>query len=374
MAKRRAWGSVQKKGRVWYGVYDGPKKDGKRKPVWERAQKAGFPNTRQGALDLLAVRKAQIVKGDWDNPAARLPFADLAQEFVDVLLPLRRDNTQVVYKLMLNNHLIPAFGSIDTRQMDSPVLQRFIGTKVEEGLCADYIRNLIQLVKNVIRFGHKHGRLRQMPVFYLVFPKSTKKEIDPFTRDEATALMDAAEQWRPLIACAIWTGMRQGEILGAEWSNLDADGGTYTVRHNLNRRLELAPTKTGDVGDVWVSEMLLREFDAQKRFVAQCQLGAKDWEASDLIFPRHVDGRPMRHTTVNSAHNRICEKAGVRYRSFHTYRHTCASLLIDQKESIKLVQRQLRHEDVMTTLRTYAHLMPEAGPEAFRKFDEAMGF
>jgi len=275
---------------------------------------------------------------------------------------------------MLNNHLLPHLSSVDSRTMDSSILQRLVGLKIEEKLGADYIRNLIQLVKSVLRFGHKHGRIRQMPVFYVDYPKSTKKEIDPFTRDEVRALVGAAGVWRPLIVCAVWTGMRQGELLAAEWHNLNADEGTYTVRHNLNRRLELAPTKTGDVGDVWVSEVVLRELEVQRRFLAQCQLGAESWESSDLVFPRHVDGKPMRHTTLYAAYGRICEEAGVRYRNFHTLRHTCASLLLDQKENIKLVQRQLRHKDVKITLSTYAHLMPEAGAEAVRKFDLVMGF
>lgn len=374
MGKRRAWGSPQQKGGVWYGVYNGPSLNGERNQKWESAQKAGFPNSRRGALDLLTVRKAQIVEGNWDNPAAQVPFADLAQEFVDVMSPLWRDNTNTVYRLMLNNHLIPHLGNVDSRKMDSSALQRFIGTKVEEGLCADYIRNLIQLVKSVIRFGHKHGRLRQMPVFYLVFPKSTKKEIDPFTKDEVHALLDAADDWRPLFSFAVWTGMRQGEILAAQWSDLNTEGETFTVRYNLNRRLELAPTKTGDVGDVWVSPMVRRELEKQRSHLAAWELGAQKWEASDFIFPRHSDGLPMRHTTVIDAHRRICEKAGVRYRNFHTYRHTCASLLLDLEKNIKLVQQQLRHKDIKITLGTYSHLMPEAGPEAFRRLDAAMGF
>jgi hypothetical protein len=111
----------------------------------------------------------------------------------------------------------------------------------------------------------------------------------------------------------------------------------------------------------------VRWFEGGRSKVAQWELACNPWEDHDLIFPRETSGKPMRYTSLNNAYRQICMEAGVEYRSFHILRHTCASLLLSQGESIKLVQKQLRHRDVKVTLSTYTHLLPEAGPEALKK-------
>jgi integrase len=370
MSKRRPWGSaIEKRGR-WYAVYSGPRKpNGARNQVWEQALSAGLPNTRQGAMNLLAVRRAELAQGEWQNPNASLPFRVLSDEWWEAISPLWRLNTRVIYRVMLRNHLIPALGSLDARSIDSSVLQRLIGQKIKSGLSGRYVREIIQLAKGILGYGHKHGHLKHPLVFHLDLPKINNKEVDPYTPEEVRLLLDAAGQWRPLIAFAVWTGCRQGEILAARWQHLDLGKGTYKVVHNLNRDLELAPPKNGEVGEVWISPILQEELAQQRAQLAQWQLSANSWEDHDLIFPREASGIPLRYTTLNSAYRRICSEAGVAYRSFHSLRHTCASLLLAQGESIKLVQKQLRHRDVKVTLSTYAHLMPEAGPEALKKLD-----
>ena len=365
--RRREWGSAVKKRRRWYAVYEGPRHpDGKRNQVWEPVA----PNTQQSALDLLIRRRAELVAREWEAPNATVEFALLAQEWYETMGPLWKVNTREVYRTMLELHVLPVIGRLDARQIDTPVVQRFIGKKLSEGLSPRYIRDIVQVVNNVLRYGHKHGRLRHLAVLHLELPKIRRRRVDPYTPGEVRMLLEAACEWRPLIAWAIWTGMRQGEILAAKWSNVDTAMGVYHVKENLNRHLEFASTKTGEEADVWLSPFVMGELEDQRRQVAVWQLSAAGWEDNDLIFPRPKNGRPWRHTTVNHAYKHVCDVAGVPYRNFHNLRHTCASLLLAQGENIKVIQKQLRHADVRVTLSVYSHLMPEAGPEALLRLDE----
>jgi len=250
-------------------------------------------------------------------------------------------------------------------------LQRLVGCKIKQGLSPSYVREIYQLVRTILGFAHKHGLLHHPPVFHVTLPAVPRKEVDPFTPEEIRLLLNTAGEWRELIAFAIWTGCRQGEILAARWQCLDEKRGKFLVKNSLNRQLEFAPTKTKDEGEVWVSKRLLEELDVQKKRSALWRLASSEWQDLDLIFPRKNDGTPQRHSTVKSAFQRICGAAGVPYRSFHTLRHTCASLLLSQNATLKVVQRHLRHKDVKITLGTYSHLLPDDGPQAVENLDRA---
>ncbi|MFJ1549496.1 tyrosine-type recombinase/integrase [Streptomyces sp. NPDC088246] len=82
---------------------------------------------------------------------------------------------------------------------------------------------------------------------------------------------------------------------------------------------------------------------------------------------------PVRKSLIDSAIKTICKKAGVEPRRWHELRHHYASVLIAGGENPKAVQKRLGHKDVMTTLRTYAHLFAEAEERTRDVLDAAWG-
>jgi integrase len=256
---------------------------------------------------------------------------------------------------------------MDVREIDGPVLQRVVSSLK---LAASTMRVVLGVARQILRWGHRHGRIRVLRDLSVKLPSIVRAKVDPLTRAEVLRLLDNSFEWRPLLMWAIYTGMRQGEIIAAKWQHLEA--GVYHVREAVNRRGELTRTKTNDGGSCWVPAGLLRALEDQRAYNSHRELATDDWIDHGFIFPG-PHGGAYSHTPLIRAFQRACESADLRQRPFHHLRHTCASLLIDQGETIPTVQHQLRHANPSITLDTYTHLMPDAGAAALQRLDEAIG-
>jgi integrase len=363
--RRRPWGTPQQRNGNWYAVYS-PLKGSKRR-VWERV----YPNTRTRALDVLAQRQAELASGTWDDPTSILTFGTLAAEWFATMRGSWKPQTEAVYKSRLEQHALPYLADVDVRQIDGAALQRLATSMAPRQTRT--IRCIIGTVKQVIRWGHEHSRIRTLPNLNVKLPPVPRSEVDPLTIKEARKLLDNAFEWRPMLMWALFTGMRQGEILAAKWENLNTERGTYDVRENLNRKQEFDTPKTGIYGTVEVPPPLLVALENQRTQVSAWELATDKWNGCGLIFPNRRHGGPNDHTVLVRAFRMACDTAGLRRRPFHHLRHTCASLLIDQGETVLTVAGQLRHKDASVTINTYSHLMPDAGKDALIRLAESVG-
>ena len=167
-----------------------------------------------------------------------------------------------------------------------------------------------------------------------------------------------------LFLTAILTGMREGELLGLQWNDVDWTAKKIRVRRALWRGkldgkwqcLLQAPKSKAAIRDIDVGDELLQELRKHKLVSPKSHL--------DLVFCSS-DGKPLEVRTLMRWHfHPALERAGLRRIRFHDLRHTYASLLIAQGENPKYIQRQLGHASIKTTFDTYGHLMEEANPKA----------
>lgn len=359
----------RKSGIQWYAVYDGPRhSDGRRNQIWEPAQ----PNTRTAARKLATTRLAQMHQGEWDHPNKPVRFGDLAERWFEIdVKPRAASNTLDAYSTWLRSHVLPHFGDFDAREIRSEDIQIFVATKLKEDLSVGYIKQLVGQVKTILRQGIEWGYLRRGSAEFRVrYPRVQKVEIDPFPPEELRALLAAAsDEWRPLLTMATWTGMRQAELIAAKWANLDEDRDVYWVRESMTRRMEFGNVKGANAATVELSPYVMNALRVQRTHVSRWQLASPDWEDFGLIFPNSKTGRAWTHSYLRKVFLGICEAANVRYRPPHNLRHTCASLMLHQGDSLKVVQKQLRHANPQITLSTYIHLMPDELKEAAARLD-----
>lgn len=359
----------RKTGVQWYAVYDGPPKaDGSRNQVWE----AAVPNNRATARRLATMRIAQLHRGEWEHPREPVYFHDLADRWLEKdAKPRLAANSIEAYETWLTNHLVPYFGDRDSRFLKSEDLQGFVAEKLGAGLAVGYVKSLVGLLKTILRQGVEWGHLRpgaaEMRVRY---PRHQKDEVDPFTPTEIRALIAASRpRWRPMLIMAVWSGMRQSELLASRWKHLDREKGQYLVKESLTRKMVFGPTKGAAAAPVDLSPYVFEALEEQKARVAEWRLAGVDWQDHDLIFPNAATGKPWTQSYVRKVFIDTCERAKVRYRPPHNLRHTCASLMIHQGDSIKAVQSQLRHASPRLALDTYIHLMPNVRREAIHRLD-----
>jgi len=171
---------------------------------------------------------------------------------------------------------------------------------------------------------------------------------------------------------AVTTGMRQGEIFGLQWDDVDLDAGTLSVRHSLEEvkgklTLKVPKTKSGrrNIKLSMISVQALRD-----RWALAMQ---EDATGVPFVFC-DTDGNPLRKSNFERRVWKPLRKLArlpetVR---FHDLRHTSASWLLKAGVSAKVVQERLGHADVRVTLNTYSHVMPGMQDEAADKFDEVL--
>jgi integrase len=188
-------------------------------------------------------------------------------------------------------------------------------------------------------------------------PGQTVKRV--LSSDGLAELLDKAKGvHRPLIAAAIFTGLRQGELLGVTWADVDFAGGFVRVRKQLGRSGErVEPKTTQAIRDVVMMTALASILRRHKAASAHCL-------DSDFVFATR-EGRPLQARNVLRGFDRAANAAklnpeGIRKLTFHDCRRTFASLLIAQGGDVVFVSRQLGHSDPSITLRVYADLFDRA--------------
>ncbi len=191
-------------------------------------------------------------------------------------------------------------------------------------------------------------------------------------------MLDAAEGDRlaGLFRVALTLGLRQGEVLGLMWDDIDLERRTVRVRRALQRidgALVLKEPKTDKSRRTLTLPVSLsaalrvhRDRQAFEKAVA----GA-EWRESGLVFTSSI-GTPLDPRNVIRSWHRIQKTHGLPRRNFHITRHTAASLMLAEGVPVKVVQEVLGHSLLSTTADTYGHLFPEAFDGAADAMERAL--
>jgi integrase len=220
--------------------------------------------------------------------------------------------------------------------------------------------------------------------------KALHEEIQPLTAQEVPIFLETARthfcDFFVLFLCAIHTGMRSGELAGLQWGDIDFNGKYLVVRRNLTRgRIET--TKTGRIRRVDISDALLHELQMMKRKRQQEYLTRGSSSIPEWVFlgPGNIiweDGKAVgreegqrldMYNVKSRAFLKTLEKAKLRRIRFHDLRHTFASLLIQNGESLAYIKDQLGHSSIKMTVDVYGHLVPGANRAAVNRLPGPSG-
>jgi len=247
---------------------------------------------------------------------------------------------------------------------------------VGKGLAKDTIRLTLATLRKILNKALRVRLITENPAtrlgeFFRQAP-TRHKEIEPLTEAEVIKFLEAVRQHSPhhfaLFLCAIHTGLRSGELAGLQWGDLDENGKFLVVRRGIVRG-KINLTKSGKVRKVDVSDSLLAALLdlRRKRKEALLADGMNELPATEWIFPNQ-DGGFQDMKNLKKRHFQKClQKAGLRRIRFHECRHTFASLLIQNGESLTYVKEQLGHSSIQITVDVYGHLVPGANRQAVNR-------
>lgn len=285
-----------------------------------------------------------------------------------------RPRTRSVYETNLRVHVLPRLGRRRIAEIDVEDVARLLSELRADGLAPWTIRGVLTSLGRVFSHAARRNMIAANPIARLERgerPKVERREMRVLDGDGIERLLDETRpNYRTLIATAIFTGLRQGELLGLTWGDLDLDGGLVRVRKQLDRSGKRVPPKTPQAArEVVLMPALvkmLREHKAEAFALGRAGAGAFVFatEAGTPFYWRNVskrglEGAAERAGLIASKAERMRAKAegteAARLR-FHDLRHSFASMLIAQGHDVVFVSRQLGHASPNITLGVYGHL------------------
>jgi integrase len=260
-------------------------------------------------------------------------------------------------------------------QVSRADLKEMIYGKLKEGLTPATVTRIKALISGVLSHALEDGLIQANPTSRLgrlIKGKDRKADVNALTREEARGFLEVVSQHYPkhfpFFLCALRTGLRLGELLALQWGDVDFRGGFIEVRRAFVVG-EITTPKNGKSRRVDMSKQLAETLKAVRTEQKREAL-AKGRELPELVFVNGV-GRVLEHANLRT---RVfwpaLAKAGLRRIRIHDLRHTFASLLIQNGESLAYVRDQLGHHSIQITVDTYGHLVPGANRQAVDRLDD----
>jgi integrase len=209
-------------------------------------------------------------------------------------------------------------------------------------------------------------------------PSPRKKAMRTMTPAEVEVLLEAAQDnyYYPVIYTAVSTGLRQAELLGLRWRDVDLEMLSISVTQVLYKRggvCRFNEPKTAHsrrrVAMTPKLALFLREYKVEREQLYQ-ELG-KPLILDDLVFTS-IDNEPLNPSVVTHNFHKIATHAGLTGVRFHDLRHTFASIMLLRGAKPKVISEALGHASVAFTMDTYSHIIEGMQSDAMALLDEVL--
>ena len=282
-------------------------------------------------------------------------------EYTGNLKPL----TVKQYTTYINNRIVKNMGSVKLTRLDTPIIQRFYNQLTKEGLSPVTIKNIHSILHSMLETAVEVGYMRTNPSNICKLPKSEKKQIKPLENADISKLLEAlkGDKYESLYTVDLFTGLRQGELLGLTWDSIDFKKGTMYIYRQLQFNkgsYYFTSLKNGKTRTIALAPYVLNILRNQKAWQAECQLKSYGmWNnKDDLVFTNELGG----HLTQNYTYRhfkKIVSNIGIPDARLHDLRHTFAVSSLQSGNDVKTVQEALGHHTAAFTLDVYGHVTEE---------------
>jgi integrase len=306
----------------------------------------------------------------------------------DVLKPLvdagkLAHSSYVRYAGIVENHLKPAIGHKKLRDLTRAEVRKLYNEKGKtlSPRSVDYVHVTLQkalsqavrddLITRNVASGERPRSSRQRDL----------EKVKALSPTQVRALLNAARGTREvaLYTIALHTGLRQGELLGLRWEDVDLEKGKLSVRRSLkvtDHGLDFGPPKNkASRRSVPLNRTAVTVLRAHRTRQNSERLAAPEWRETGLVFPNRVGGPMNPSNLYHREYKPLLKRSGLESEgfTFHSLRHTFASVLCNSDVHAKKIQTLMGHSSITQTMDTYSHLMRGIGDDAVGELDEAFG-
>jgi len=292
-----------------------------------------------------------------------------------------RPRTHEAYASIIRLHILPHIGKRPLRKLQPEDLDHLYSRELASGLSAGTVGNIHRILHRALADALRRGEVVRNVCDLVSPPKQQEKEMHALSPAQCQQLLAAAEgeEYEALYALALTTGMRQGELLGLRWADIDLDVGHIHVMRTIARVtgkgfIEQAPkTRAGRRGVV-LTTIAIDALRHHRRSQREARLRAGPaWEDRDLVFCNTV-GKPIEPGNIARRYFQpLLARAGLPQIRFHDLRHSAASLLLSLGTHPKIVQELLGHSKIGVTMDTYSHVLPSMQGAAMEELNHFLG-
>jgi integrase len=285
----------------------------------------------------------------------------------DIVTPKLAPKTVKAYQDAVRLHLVPELGQIELGKLTPQAVTSLLRNKERDGLSPRSVAMIREVLRGALNVAMKMQMVERNAAALAESPRQVKPERRMLTPEEGKRLLRVVESGRlaALYRLALTLGMRQAEILGLRWQDVDLDAGVLRVRQTLQHiggETHIKEPKTArSRRTLALSSSLIAALTAHKDRQAfeRVKAGAR-WQESDLVFTT-ANGTPLEARNLVRDFKRQLAAAELPANlRFYDMRHAAASLLLADGMPITAVSAMLGHALCSTTLNTYAHVLPGA--------------
>ena len=300
-----------------------------------------------------------------------------------------KPNTQLNVRRLLDNHILPLFGSYKLDKLTTPLIQNVVNkladktNKGEEGAFL-YYDSLHALNKRILQYGVVMQAIPFNPAREVILPRNTQKakreKIKHFDNQELKKFLDYLDSLNlnkfryyyenTLYKFLLATGCRINEALALSWSDIDLDNAVVHITKTLNYKQETnSPKSKTSLRDVDIDQATVSMLKQYR--LRQTKEAWKIGKSESVVFSDFIHEYPNNRTLQTRLRTHF-KRAKVTNIGFHGFRHTHASLLLNSGIPYKELQHRLGHSTLSMTMDIYSHLSKENAKKAVSFYETAL--
>ncbi len=300
-----------------------------------------------------------------------LTVSELCEEYLNAKSVDIREATIDKLRRVIRSSIEPYLSAYMVDKLSPPILQGWKKALADRDLSFDTRKKYYSTLNAILRFAVKQGYIKENPLdrvggFRNAYPEAPQEKLHYYTKEQfahyiSKAKIKAQEEdnimWWGIytfFCLAFFTGARKGEINALRWS--DIDGNVMRIRRSVSQKIKggdrfTPPKNKSSFRDIKLSEQLLPILAAQKKRQSE----RRGFSENDLV----CGGKAcLRDSSIERANSLFAQAAGLPHIRIHDFRHTHATLLINEGINVQEIARRLGHSDIKMTWNTYSHLYP----------------
>lgn len=386
-------GSVRKKGATWSYRIDLGSSSGQRNQI----ERSGY-RSKKDAEKAMADSIYELNNKGEITEDKKISFSKVYKEFIETEAKRTRAYATLVrYDSLYKNHFEPAFGKYFVYQISARMINKFITDKSQK-YSEEYVKGLYRTLKVIMDYAHKRKYTRNNAIEDVSAPPDPrhKSEIRSYTKDELDAMAERLKGTNVKTAfyIALNTGLRESEVFGLRWCDIDFDKKIIKVNKQLlfqNKKWCFCPLKTinayrsVNITDSFCNYLkklkeeqeISRNFygDGYKRNFVTDRLERnkeKLLEIKDFVNVK-VNGEMLTTNSIRFMSRIFKKDLGIDFR-FHNLRHTYATINAENGISPRYVQEMLGHSKFEFTLKYYTHVTDKMSAVALNALESNVTF